>query len=66
MEKDELITGFKELIDETHGKPGHAIWINGRACEMRKMLDSFGDNKKVRVYAEETLRELGKSLEESK
>ncbi len=60
MNRENLIIAYQELIDETYGKQGHSVWVNGQAVLMKDFVVMFGHLESVRAYAEDKLRELGK------
>ena len=63
MDREHLIIGIQELIEDTSFKnQGHAIWINGQAILMKDFVTMFGHIESVRAYAEDKLRELGKEV----
>lgn len=60
MNREQLIIGIQELIDDTFNKQGHAVWINGQAVALKDFVVMFEHIESVRAYAEDKLRELGK------
>lgn len=66
MNKEQLLIGIQELIDETYSKGGHYTWLNGKACELYEIVKKYGDNWQVQFLGEVELAGLAKEFEDYK